>query len=82
MINETSFDSLKFSDFVSVGALRWLEVVEDWTRHGTDLHFIFYEKLTLDPVSEKDAHVAIGDDVGDDDNDENCIDVIHDTLEG
>ena len=74
MINETSYGSLKFGDFVSVGALRWLEVVEDWTRHGRDLHFIFYEELTLDPVSGEHANtsIAIGDD-GDDENYENVI---------
>ena len=70
MINETSYGSLKFGDFVSVGALRWLEVVEDWTRHGRDLHFIFYEELTLDPVSREHAHIA---DDGGDDNDENDV---------
>ena len=34
VIPETSFESKKFQDFVSIGAQRWLEVIEDWTTFG------------------------------------------------
>ena len=34
VIAETSFGSQKFQDFVSTGAERWLEVIQDWTTYG------------------------------------------------
>ena len=34
VIPEASFESKKFQDFVSIGAQRWLEVIEDWTTFG------------------------------------------------
>jgi len=52
VIAETSFGSQKFQDFVSTGAERWLEVIQDWTSYGKELHFIFYERLCDDPVHE------------------------------
>jgi len=52
VIDDNSFDSLKFKDFVFTGASRWFEVIEDWIHFGKSLHFIFYEDLSEDPVGE------------------------------
>ena len=34
VIAETSFESQRFQEFVSTGAERWLEVIQDWTNYG------------------------------------------------
>ena len=49
---QNTFQSLKFQDFVSTGAERWLELILDWTEFGQDVFFIFYEDLAEDPIKE------------------------------
>ena len=49
---QNTFQALKFQDFVSTGAERWLELILDWTEFGQEVFFIFYEDLVDDPVSE------------------------------
>jgi hypothetical protein len=51
-INEYSFDSIKFKDFVFTGASRCFELINDWINIGNDVYFIFYEELVEDPVKE------------------------------
>ena len=47
-----SFNTLTFDNFVEKSSTRWMEVIEDWITYGTDVHFIFFEDFSYDPISE------------------------------
>ena len=34
------------------GALKWLELIDDWIYMGKDVYIMFYEELKEDPVKE------------------------------
>ena len=48
----SSLRTVQFHSFLLVGISGWLELIEDWVEHGTDVHFIFYEELLQNPLAE------------------------------
>ena len=50
--NRSTYDTEQFQRFITSQSTHWLKIIENWVKHGKDLHFIAYEDLCDEPVGE------------------------------
>ena len=51
-VDVNNYNTSAFRNFVHDQIYKWFELIDDWIKFGTDLHFVFYEELKENPIGE------------------------------